>query len=66
MSPNLSVICDGKKFMWDGNLYATREEASALVSAYQKDNFEVHELEAEGKFLIYTRRLATEVVVAAQ
>ena len=66
MSPDLSLICDGKKFMWDGNPYATREEASALESAYQKDNFEVREIEEEGTFLIYTRRLPKEAVVAAQ
>lgn len=66
MSPDLSLICDGKKFMWDGSLYVTREEASALESAYQKDNFEVREIEEEGKFLVYTRRLPKEAVVAAQ
>jgi len=66
MSPNLSLVCDGKKFMWDGSVYATREEASPVEAAYQKDNFEVHVTEEEGKFLIYTRRLVKEVVVAAQ
>ena len=29
MSPNLTLICDGKKFMWDGRLYASRDEAVA-------------------------------------
>ena len=66
MSPNLSLVCDGKKFMWDGSVYATREEASPVEAAYQKDNFEVQVTEEEGKFLIYTRRLVKEVVVAAQ
>ena len=66
MSPNLSSICNGKKFMWDGSVYATREEASPVEASYQNDNFEVHVTEEEGKFLIYTRRLVKEVVVAAQ
>jgi hypothetical protein len=66
MSPNLSLICDGKKFMWDGNLYASREEVSPLEAAYQKDNFEVRVIEEEGKFLIYTRRFVKQVAVAAQ
>jgi len=66
MSPNLSLICDGKKFMWDGNLYASREEVSPVQESYQKDNFDVHVIEEEGKFLIYTRRPVKDVVVAAQ
>ena len=66
MSPNLSLTCDGRKFMWDGNLYATREDVSPVQETYQKDNFEVHLIEEEGKFLIYTRRIVKNVVVAAQ
>lgn len=66
MSPNLALIRDGKKFMWDGRFYATREEVSPLEEAYQKDNFEVRVAEEEGKFLIYTRRVVKEVVVTTQ
>ena len=66
MSPNLSLVHDGKKFLWDGNSYATQEEAASAQAAYLKDNFEVHKVEEEGKFLIYTRRVVKEVVVAAQ
>lgn len=65
MSPNLSLILDQRKFLWDGSLYATREEALAIAEAYQKNNFEVHVTEAEGKFLVYTRKVIKEVVVAA-
>ena len=66
MSPNLSLIQDGKKFMWDGRIYATREEAASTSEAYQKDNFEVQMAEAEGKFLVYSRRIVKEVVVSVQ
>jgi len=66
MSPNLSLVHDGKKFLWDGQFYATREEASAVQADYQKNNFEVWLAEDEGKFLIYTRRAVKEVVVTAQ
>lgn len=66
MSPNLSLICDEKKFLWDGSLYATREESAAVEKAYQKDNFEVRVIEEEGKFLLYTRRFVKQAVVAAQ
>ena len=66
MSPNLSLILDGKKFMWDGSPYPTREEASAAAETYQKSDFEVRVTEEEGKFLVYTRKVIKEVVVAAQ
>lgn len=65
MSPNLSIISNGKKFMWDGQLYATKEDASRAEEAYCKDNFEVQSLEEDQKFLVYTRRVVKEVVVAA-
>ena len=29
MSPNLAMISDGKKFMWDGHTYDNKEEANA-------------------------------------
>jgi hypothetical protein len=65
MSANLTMISDGKKFMWDGQLYATKEEASGAEQSYRNDNFEVRVVEQEGKFLLYTRRIVKEVVVAA-
>lgn len=66
MSPNLSLEQDGKKFMWDGRIYATREEAASAAGAYQKDNFEIHVAEQEEKFLVYSRRIVKEVIVNVQ
>jgi hypothetical protein len=66
MDPNLALVSDGKKFMWDGRLYDTREEASRVAEAYQNDNYEVRMVEEGGKFLVYTRRVVKEVVVTAQ
>lgn len=66
MSPCLSLTCDGKKFMWDGQVHTTREELSSLEQAYQRDNFEVRVVEEDGKFLLYTRRVVKDVVVTAQ
>ncbi len=66
MSPNLSIISDGKKFMWDGKLYDNREEASRAGESYQNENFQIRTVEEDGKFLVYTRRTVTEVVVTAQ
>jgi len=66
LNPNLILMRDGRKFMWDGDVYATREEASSRQEAYQKDNFEVCVEEEEGKFLVYTRRPVKNAAVVAQ
>ena len=66
MSPNLATISDGKKFMWDGQLYDSREEASRVAQSYLDEAFQIHIVEEGGKFLVYTRRTAKEVAVTAQ
>jgi len=66
MSPNLAMISDGKKFMWDGQLYGNREDASRAADSYQKENFQIQVVDEGGTFLVYTRRTAKEVVVAEQ
>ena len=66
MSPNLAMISDGKKFMWYGQLYDSKEEASRAAESYQNENFEIQMLEEDGKFLVYTRRTVKEWVVATQ
>jgi hypothetical protein len=65
MSANLAMISDGKKFMWDGQLYGTQEEASGVEESYHGNNFEVRMVEQDNKFLLYTRRAVKEIVVAA-
>jgi hypothetical protein len=66
MSPNLAMISDGKKFMWDGLLYENREDASRAADSYQNENFQVQIVEEGGKFLVYTRRTAKEWAAVAQ
>jgi hypothetical protein len=65
MNPNLSLVSDGKKFMWDGQFYTTREEATTVCEACQNDGFEVQVVEEGGKFLIYTRRAVKAVAATA-
>jgi hypothetical protein len=65
VNPNLSIISDGKKFMWDGRPYATREEASTVRDACENNGFEVRVVEEGGRFLVYTRRVIKGVAVAA-
>ena len=50
----------GKKFMWDGAQYLTREDARQAMETYKKDGFEVHLFLEEEKFLVYTRRLVSQ------
>lgn len=66
MSPPLAWLGDGKRFMWDGRVYPTREEASMTKDRYQHDNFEVRIVDDESGFLIYTRRPVKETVVGVQ
>lgn len=66
MSPNLALVRDGKKFMWDGRIVDTREEAVRVAESYQNDNFEVQLVEEGDKFLVYSRRVVKEVVVAGE
>jgi hypothetical protein len=66
MSPNLSVIRDGKKFMWDGRPYPSQDEAFHAGEAYRNDKFEIFTAEVEGQFLVYTRRVVSNVAVTTQ
>jgi hypothetical protein len=66
MNPNLALVHDGKKFMWDGRAVETQEEASQVAESYRNDNFEVQIVEEGGKFLVYSRRVVKEVVVAGE
>ena len=66
MSPNLSTISDGRKFMWDGQLYDNQAEATRAARSYEDEDFQVQLVEEGGKFLVYTRRTAKEVTVTAQ
>jgi hypothetical protein len=63
MGANLSLVRDGKKFLWDGRPYATQEEALHAGEAYRDNKFEICMVEAEGQFLLYTRRVVNEVPV---
>jgi hypothetical protein len=65
MSTNLAMISDGKKFMWDGQPYATKEQATGAEQSYRKDNFEVRVIEQGGEFFVYTRRVVKQVVAVS-
>ncbi len=64
--PDVSKIINGKKFMWDGVVYESKKETEDTMQKYKDDNFEVELIEEEGKHLLYTRRVVTEIVVEGE
>jgi len=58
MTIPLSRKVNGKKFLWDGATYDSRDQAAAILEVYQKDGFEVQLVEEEGQYLVYSRRVA--------
>ncbi|MCP4259319.1 MAG: hypothetical protein GY774_17685 [Planctomycetes bacterium] len=54
---------DGKKFMWDGQEYDDEEKAGSVEKEYAEKGFEVRSCRENGKVLLYTRRVVTEVVL---
>jgi hypothetical protein len=61
--PNLATKIDGKKFMWDKGHYPTEEEAREKMIQYERDGFDAECMEENGAYLVYTRRLVTEIVL---
>ncbi len=64
--PDISKMINSKKFMWDGVVYESEKEAQDTKQKYKDDNFEVEMKEEEGKHLLYTRRVVTEIVVEGE
>lgn len=57
---------DDKKFVWDGKMYQAESEAKEIKTGYESKDFEVRMVEEEDKFLLYTRRVVTEIVVEGE
>ena len=51
---------NGKKFMWDGVVYDSDDQARQVMEDYAKDGFEVEKFDEEGQFLVYSRRVAAQ------
>jgi hypothetical protein len=50
---------NGKKFMWDGVIYDSDDQAQQIMEDYGRDGFEVEKFVEDGQFLVYSRRVAT-------
>ena len=66
MAPKDVRFIDGQKYMWDGEVYDSRDAAEARQKEYAGKEFETQLIEEEGAFLLYTRRVVTEVVVEGE
>lgn len=64
--PDASKVINGRKMMWDGAVYETEAEAQELKKKYEEDRFEVELVGEEEKFLLYTRRVVTEIVLEGE
>lgn len=63
MKPEVARKFDDQKFMWDSKIYETESKAKEVMEEYKRHNFEARMLKEEGRYLLYTRRVVTEVVV---
>lgn len=59
MSKPMAREVAGKKFMWDGETYVTKDDAKQAMEAYKKDGFEVHIFLEDDKYLVFNRKLVT-------
>ncbi len=60
---DLARIFNGKKFMWDWNVYTDEKERRETGQKYKDDGFEVELVEEGGEYFLFTRRVVKEVVV---
>ena len=59
------ITVSGKKFMWDGTEFTSKETILDALQKYKKDGFEVELFEEEEgqKIYLYTRRVVKEPIV---
>jgi hypothetical protein len=62
----LAKVINGKKYMWDKGIYSTEAEANEKIKKYEREGFETHLVEDEGKYFIYSRRIVTEIVLEGE
>ncbi len=62
----LARIFNGKRFMWDGEVYADEKGRREVRQKYKDDGFEVELVEEDNQYFLFTRRVVTEVIVEGQ
>ena len=66
MQPDNVMFREGDKFMWDGEVYETHEAAEEKRKECADHDFETQLVQQEGQFLVYTRRVVTEIVLEGE
>ncbi|MCL0094339.1 hypothetical protein M1N58_00355 [Dehalococcoidales bacterium] len=56
----LARIFNGKKFMWDGKVYADEKEAKETGQKYKDGGFEVELIEEGNHYFRFSRRVVTK------
>ncbi len=64
--PDSSKKINGKKFMWDEKVHESEKEAQEIKQKYKDDKFEVELVKEEQGYLLYTRRVVTEIVLEGE
>jgi hypothetical protein len=59
-APNARFV-EGKKFLWDGRVYSSPEDAARARAQYESEGFETCTCEDGGAHLVYTRRVVKQV-----
>lgn len=52
--------------MWDGETYGSEKEAQDVKQKYENDRFEVRLSQEADQYLLYTRRVVTEIVIEGE
>lgn len=65
MVDNFKMI-ESKKFMWDGETYENENLAQETKARYEENGFETQLFEEEGQYVVYTRRMVTEIVIEGE
>ncbi|MFC2163994.1 hypothetical protein ACFLT2_03220 [Acidobacteriota bacterium] len=60
---DISKLVDGKKYVWDGEIYESESQAQEVKKKYEDDDFEVQLIQEESQYLVYSRRVVTEIVL---
>ena len=58
---DLARVFENNKYMWDGQVYNSKEESNKVAKEYAAEEFEVRQIVEEEKHYIFTRREVEEV-----
>ncbi len=64
--PSNVLTINGKKFMWDGVDFQSKEAILDAMQKYKKEGFEVETYEEDDKLFLYTRRAVKDVVITEE